>query len=160
MTHHDDGEPLPHQLKEAFFKHANLPQNLGRLDHPQGKATGIGSCGDSIEVHLAIVDHRIDAIRHTPKGCIYTTACASAMSKLACGRQVAHALTLTPEEVADELGGLPADHRHCAALAVNTLGEAIDDYLQYHWGARRQPSETPMESLADNGSVSVEPQDR
>ena len=76
---------VPHQLKEAFFKHANLPLNLGRSDHPQGKAIGIGSCGDSIEVHLAIVDHRIDAIRHTPKGCIYTTALPGPKDTACCG---------------------------------------------------------------------------
>jgi nitrogen fixation NifU-like protein len=32
--------------------------------------------------------------------------------------------------VENELGGLPEDHKHCARLAVNTLGEAIADHYR------------------------------
>jgi nitrogen fixation NifU-like protein len=66
-------------------------------------------------------------IGHRPNGCTYTVACASAVSVLACGRSVEDALQLQPEDVEHELGGLPEDHRHCARLAVNTLGDAIAD---------------------------------
>jgi nitrogen fixation NifU-like protein len=40
------------------------------------------------------------------------------------------ALRLQPENVSDELGGLPEDHLHCARLAVNTLGEAIEAHYR------------------------------
>jgi nitrogen fixation NifU-like protein len=56
--------------------------------------------------------------------------CASAVSELARGRDLDHALELDPREVVAALGGLPEDHMHCARLAVNTLGEAIADYYK------------------------------
>ncbi len=59
-----------------------------------------------------------------------TLVCASAMSELAKGRDLDHALELEPQEVVTALGGLPEDHMHCARLAVNTLGEAIADYYK------------------------------
>jgi nitrogen fixation NifU-like protein len=52
------------------------------------------------------------------------------MSVLASGRSVNDALKLQPEDVVEELEGLPDDHLHCARLAVNTLGEAIAEYYR------------------------------
>jgi nitrogen fixation NifU-like protein len=53
----------------------------------------------------------------------------SAMGKLATGRDLAP-LELAPHDAADILGGLPADHLHCARLAINILGEALADYCR------------------------------
>jgi hypothetical protein len=54
------------------------------------------------------------------------------------GKSLEEALCVSPEAVAAELGGLPEDHMHCASLAVNTLGEAIDDYYRQAWGNREK----------------------
>jgi nitrogen fixation protein NifU and related proteins len=56
--------------------------------------------------------------------------CLSAMSVLATRLSIEEALKLQPENIADELGGLPEDHLHCARLAINTLGEAIAEYYR------------------------------
>jgi nitrogen fixation NifU-like protein len=119
---------------EQFLRLARFPKNIGWLDHPSGQAAAVGQCGDSIEVSLRIESGAIADIKVIPRGCIYTLVCASAMSELAKGRSLEHALELEPYEVAGALGGLPEDHLHCARLAVNTLGEAIGDY--YRKGAR------------------------
>lgn len=130
----------PHLLNEHFIIHANQPRHMGRLENASGYAKGVGVCGDAIEVYLAIHSHTITGIRHVPKGCTYTVACGSAMSHLANGRTLEDALRITPEDVANELGGLPDDHMHCASLAVNTLGEAIDDFFRKIWGGKKQTS--------------------
>ena len=100
---------------------------MGSVVDAQGRAVGVGSCGDSIEIALRLEGETIAEIGHVPRGCAYTVACASAVSSLAKGRSLDAALLLQPEDVELELGGLPEDHRHCARLAVNTLGEAIAD---------------------------------
>jgi nitrogen fixation protein NifU and related proteins len=64
-------------------------------------------------------------------------ACASAMSTLATGCSIEQALKLQPEDVANELGGLPADHLHCARLAINTLGEAIAEHYRKAFAIRQ-----------------------
>jgi nitrogen fixation NifU-like protein len=132
---HGDNEP--HVVSRRFAAHANQPRHLGTIPNADGKAVGVGVCGDAIEVSMAIEGRRILDIRHAPRGCTYTVACGSAMSHLVCGKTIDDALQLTPEDVATELDGLPDDHMHCASLAVNTLGEAIDDYYQKIWGRNR-----------------------
>lgn len=112
------------------MRHARRPLGLGRLTNPQGLATGVGQCGDSVEVGLRVVGETIDAVGVVPKGCVYTLACASALVSLVKGLTVEAAPRLASQDIAQELGGLPEDHVHCARLAINTLGEAIEDYLR------------------------------
>ncbi len=126
----------PHLLDERFYVHANQPRNMGGIPEAEGKATGVGVCGDSIEIYLSIQNQAIVNIGQIPHGCIYTVACGSAVSQLVSGKSLDDALKVTPEDVAAELGGLPEDHMHCASLAVNTLGEAIDDHYRKIWGNR------------------------
>lgn len=93
-------------------------------------ATGVGSCGDKLQVVLCVEDDVIEDVRCHPQGCSYTAACAAAVTELAQGRTLEAALQIQPEKVACVLGGLPEDHLHCARLAVNTLGEAIAEYYR------------------------------
>jgi len=125
-----DDFPLPGRVGELFLGHAREPRNLGLLEKPSGQGTAIGQCGDSIDVALRIDRGIITDIKVVPHGCGCTLVCASAMSELAMGRELAQALELDPQEVVAALGGLPEDHMHCARLAVNTLGEAISDYYR------------------------------
>jgi nitrogen fixation NifU-like protein len=120
--------PAPGEVGEQFLCLARYPKNVGVLDNPSSRGTAVGKCGDSIEVSLNIESGAIADIKVLPRGCVYTLVCASAMSELAKGRHLDHALELEPHDVVAALGGLPEDHLHCARLAVNTLGEAIADY--------------------------------
>lgn len=101
--------------------------HAGCLVNADGRALGVGSCGDSLEITLRLRGEVIAEIGCRPKGCHYTVACARVIGSLALGRTLEQALRLQPEDVERVLGGLPEDHRHCARLAVNTLGEAIAD---------------------------------
>jgi nitrogen fixation NifU-like protein len=124
----EEGHYDPEHLSESFLSHATFPRNTGSIARPNGAATGIGVCGDSVEVSLLVKHNRVTDIKCRPEGCVYTVTCASALSELVKGQTLEQALELSPEDIEQELGGLPKDHRHCARLAVNTLGEAIDDY--------------------------------
>ena len=123
---------IPDQVGEGFLRHAREPRNLGEMDHPDGQAVAVGVCGDSIQVGLRVRDEVITEVRVKPLGCLYTTVCASAVGELALGMRLEQALELTPGDLEQTLGGLPEDHRHCARLAVNTLGEAIADCYGGH----------------------------
>ena len=131
----------PHLLNEHFIIHANQPRHMGTLSDANGYAKGVGVCGDAIEVYLSITGRKITDIKHAPQGCTYTVACGSAMSHLAYGKTLEEALKITPEDIEKELDGLPEDHMHCASLAVNTLGEAIDDFYQKVWGGKKPATE-------------------
>lgn len=133
----EHGDHKPHIVSRRFAAHANQPRHMGTIPNADGRAVGVGSCGDAIEVSLSVVGGHVRDIRHSPRGCTYTVACGSAMCDLARGRSLEELLWLTPEDVAAELDGLPDDHMHCASLAVNTLGEALDNYYQKIWGRNR-----------------------
>ena len=113
-----------------FWQHAKEPHNIGFCDDSNAAATGVGSCGDKVSIGLRVTGNTIEEVTCAPEGCVYTTACASAISVLAKGCTLDEALRLQPEDVVGELEGLPEDHLHCARLAVNTLGEAIADFYR------------------------------
>jgi len=121
----------------SFLQHAESPQNLGVIQNPDGFAEGIGSCGESMEVAVLVQHNRIADLKFNPKGCLYTIVSGSAMTAMVKGRLLEDALEIQPEDVEKELGGLPEDHKHCARLAVNTLGEAIEDYYRNAMGRQK-----------------------
>jgi len=128
----DKGTPEPpvETISQTFLNHAQDPRNMGELISANGMAVGIGSCGDTLAVQIRVANGAIEDIRCLPNGCIYTVVCASVMSEIVKGRHLEDALKLQPENIDALLGGLPSDHLHCARLAVNSLGEAIDDYYR------------------------------
>lgn len=120
-----------------FRLHARITRNPGPYAGTSAVAIGVGSCGDKIKVDLQVEDNRIRQVKCSSDGCAYTAACTDALSTLASGRRIDEALALQPEDVVEALGGLPEDHLHCARLAVNTLGEAIEDYCRLHYSRLR-----------------------
>lgn len=122
--------PQVETIGEFFLSHAQDPRNIKELDTANGMAVGIGTCGDTLAVQIEVKNGIIEDIGCIPRGCLFTVVCASVMSDTVKGKSLEKALTLQPEEVETLLGGLPTDHQHCARLAVNSLGEAIDDYYQ------------------------------
>jgi nitrogen fixation NifU-like protein len=140
-----------------FWQHASKPRNLGSCPDATASAVGIGSCGDKIKVDIVVKDDILIKVKWIPEGCVYTVACASAMSALATGCSIEQALKLQPGNIADELGGLPADHLHCARLAINTLGEAIAEHYrkalairQGKEGENPNPTESKIKLISDN----------
>jgi len=91
------------KLKNRFIRHVNLPSNLGVIEQPAGRAVGVGQCGDSVEVTLQVNGERIIDIRHLPRGCAFTIACASAMTELARNRTLEQALDIC-EALGDGIG--------------------------------------------------------
>jgi nitrogen fixation NifU-like protein len=51
------------------------------------------------------------------------------VAKLAEGKFIEEALSISAGEVITRLRGLPEDHLHCSILSVSTLYRAIADYL-------------------------------
>jgi nitrogen fixation NifU-like protein len=139
-------EPQVETISHVFLVHAQDPRNMGELESANGLAVGIGSCGDTLAVQIRVEKNVIEDIKCLPSGCIYTVVCASVMSEMVKGRRLEDALKLLPEDIDGLLGGLPSDHRHCARLAVNSLGEAIDDYYRRN-GFPDDPEGPPAVSL-------------
>lgn len=106
---------------EMAFRH----DRRERLQNPDGYGKRTGECGDTVEIFLMVRAGRIQTVAFDTDGCMHTTACANTVAELAAGRPVETAWEITPEAIAGFLETLPADHLHCAELAVGALFLAL-----------------------------------
>jgi nitrogen fixation NifU-like protein len=106
---------------------ARQPQNMGVLDEADGYGLAFGSCGDTMEFFVRLNGGQIAQVAFMTDGCGPTVACGSMVTKMAHNKSLAEAAALEAAEVILALDGLPAEHVHCATLAVNALHEALAD---------------------------------
>jgi nitrogen fixation NifU-like protein len=110
-------------LRAALF-----PEHLGKMHQPDGYAGTQGECGDLMTFYLRIESGRIKEITFTTDGCDTTIASGEMLASMVTGMSLEQAGQVTPEDLLTALDGLPPNHVHCAALAVQTLREAIASY--------------------------------
>jgi Mrp family chromosome partitioning ATPase len=79
-----------------------------------------------MEFWLMIRDGRILRATFITDGCGASIASGAAAARLAEGKTIEEAVRLTPQQVEAAVGSLPADHKHCPVLAVDTLRAALD----------------------------------
>jgi len=114
---------------KTVIDHAMNPRNLGRMDDADGFAQATALCGDTMEIWLKVKDDTITKATFEADGCGSSAAAGSMVTELASGKSIPEAMKLTQQDILNALGGLPEESAHCALLAVNTLKEAIKDYL-------------------------------
>jgi nitrogen fixation NifU-like protein len=117
-------EGYSEKFKEEFLR----PENIGRIEDSDSYISVTGVCGDTVEMYLVVRDGRINDIRFMTDGCGATITCASYVTRTAKGKSLEEALRIEPEDVDKYFEGLPAEHKHCAKLAVITLTAAIKKY--------------------------------
>jgi len=109
------------------------PSHIGRMDAPDAYGRSMGWCGDMMEFYLQLDGERIKAAKFMTDGCGPTIACGNTLARMVEGLTLEEAGDVTPEQIAEALDGLPAEHFHCAELAVSTLLNAI-----FGWRFKRQ----------------------
>jgi nitrogen fixation NifU-like protein len=114
---------------EKVLDHFRSPRNVGEIED----ADGVGSvgnpvCGDMMSIYIKVKDDKIEDIKFRTFGCGAAIATTSMTTELAKGKTLDEAMTITRQDVADELGGLPPVKMHCSNLAADALHEAIEDY--------------------------------
>jgi nitrogen fixation NifU-like protein len=113
------------KVKEHFFH----PKNVGEIKNADGIGkVGNPTCGDVMAIYIKVKDNRITDIRFKTFGCTAAIATSSILTEMAKGKTLDEALKITRDDVANELGGLPAIKLHCSNLAADALREAIKDY--------------------------------
>lgn len=100
------------------------------LAQPDGYGKNTGECGDTIEMFLVVRDGLIAHAAYEIDGCLHTNACANTVVAMIEGKPLQDAWAVSPEAVAAYLETLPADHFHCAELAVGALYKALANARQ------------------------------
>jgi len=120
---------------DTVLEHFRNPRNVGRIEHPDGKATeGSPSCGDMVSLYINVDPEtkKITDIKFESYGCASNIATASIITEMAIGKTLEEAKHITWKEASEALGGLPAIKAHCSVLAVEGLKSAIQNYEEKH----------------------------
>lgn len=116
---------------EKVLDHFRNPRNMGKIDDADGEGTvGNPACGDIMTIYIKVKDEKIDDIKFQTYGCAAAIASSSIATEIARGKTLNEAMKLSRDDVANELGGLPAVKMHCSNLATDALKEAIKNYRE------------------------------
>ncbi len=114
---------------EKVLDHFKNPRNMGKMENPDGVGkVGNATCGDVMVIYIKVKDDKISDIKFQTFGCVAAISSSSIATELVKGKTLDEALKLTRNDVANELGGLPAIKMHCSNLASDALKAAIEDY--------------------------------
>jgi nitrogen fixation NifU-like protein len=123
---------------DKVIEHFRQPHHRGKLENYSaiGKVGNI-VCGDVMWLYIKVEQDEagrdiISDISWETFGCTAAIATSSMVSDLAKGKTLEEAISVTNQDVASELGGLPPIKMHCSALAADALNEAIYNYLSEH----------------------------
>jgi len=111
-------EILLSMYSEAVLDHFQNPRNVGILDEATATISVENPvCGDILELSARMDAGRVAEARFRTRGCVTAMACSSLLTEMLRGKSPAEVRGITPEQISETLGGLPAATFHAAQLA-------------------------------------------
>ena len=112
----------------TFREHALEPLNFGKMANASvvGHAE-LGGPGQFMTLYLRVSGNTIEHASFQTHACGASHACGSVLTELLCGRAVSDCATLSAEDLAIALNGIPPDKWGSAELAIAALQAALGE---------------------------------
>jgi nitrogen fixation protein NifU and related proteins len=106
----------------AVLDHFQNPRHAGTLENATATVRVENPvCGDTTEISVRVIGGRIEDARFRTRGCVTAIACSSVLAELLPGKAIRELTEITPEAIAERLGGLPPATFHGAQLAHDAV---------------------------------------
>ncbi|MBI4461227.1 MAG: iron-sulfur cluster assembly scaffold protein [Acidobacteria bacterium] len=117
---------IPGQYGSRILEHFRNPRNTGvAADFSHRYLEQDNPWRIYILLTLRVEGGIISEIRFQAESCVTTVACVSALTEMVEGKSAEFALSITPEQLSESLGLVPAEKMHCCRLAIATLHQAL-----------------------------------
>jgi NifU-like protein len=107
------------------------PKNVGKCESANAVGTSASFvCGSVLRFTLQISDQKITDAKFKVSGCGYLLAAADLLAETIIDQQLGelHGSGNFKQIIENNLGDFPAERKHCAELAVETLQSAFNDF--------------------------------
>jgi nitrogen fixation protein NifU and related proteins len=114
---------------EQVRDHYANPRNVGTVADPSGQAiVRSPQDSDTVLITLRIENGVVEEAKFKCMGCAVAIACSSMATEMVLGKAVEEAASISEQQVADALGGIPEYKMRCSNLAPEAIRRAIDDW--------------------------------
>ncbi|MFC1807159.1 iron-sulfur cluster assembly scaffold protein [Candidatus Omnitrophota bacterium] len=120
------------KVKEHFINPKNVFKDDAGFEEDGKGSVGNIKCGDEM-IMLIKVDKEKSIItdcKWRTYGCASAIASTSILSEKVKGMTLDKAFNISPQDIAEDLGGLPEHKVHCSVLGDKALRAAINDYYK------------------------------
>lgn len=116
---------------DTVLDHFSNPRNAGKIYDADGFGrTGNPADGDNITIYIKVQNDTLIDVKFKTFGCGAAIAASSMVTVMAKGKTLDEALSISNEDVAEALGGLPAKKLKCSNIAADALHNAINNYRE------------------------------